>query len=56
MTKQFHVYTHENEIATVVKCHFSSKHLQAANWSYKNMPVKQMAERTEQHRPTLMPM
>lgn len=35
MTKQFHVYTHENEIATVVKCHFSSKHLQAANWSYK---------------------
>lgn len=34
----------------------SRKYLQAANWSYKKMPLQQMAERTEQHRLTLMPM
>lgn len=34
----------------------SRKYLQAAKQSYKNKPVKQMAELPEQHRLTLMPM
>lgn len=34
----------------------SRRYLQAANKSYKNKPVKQMAELAEQHTLTLMPM